>query len=38
MKSDNEEKTKKYRLKIVQWQIEGLIRGQEVELNTISAF
>ena len=29
---DDVEKTKRYRLKIMQWQIEGLIQGQEVKL------
>lgn len=30
---DNIEKTKNYRLRIMQWQIDGLIQGQEIELS-----
>lgn len=30
---EDQDKTKKYRLKIVQWQIDGLLQGQEVELG-----
>jgi hypothetical protein len=30
---EDQEKTKKYRLRIIQWQIEGLVQGQALQLK-----